>query len=291
MEIYQIRHFVAVVETGSFTKGADRAAVSQPALSASIARLEAELGVKLLDRNRSHVTPTPSGRKLLASAMEILRECRDLKSELRRASSPEVLRIGVLSTIASRKMSIFLRAYRRVRRGIAIELVDGTSDELIQAVSSRRLHVCFTQPTKARSKFAYQPLFVEKYCLVAPRDHPLANQASIELADLDGEPFIVRMNCEALTEINKLLAARGVHTRPIYNANQDDRVLTLIEASMGVTLMPAPLEAEFIKAVPVSDLDLEREIGLSWSDKRDDEVLTDFIAFASQYDWSASPPE
>jgi hypothetical protein len=49
MELYQIKHFVAVAEVGSFTKGADRAAVSQPALSASIARLESELGVKLFD--------------------------------------------------------------------------------------------------------------------------------------------------------------------------------------------------------------------------------------------------
>jgi hypothetical protein len=47
MELYQIRHFAAVAQTGSFTKGATRAAVSQPALSASIAKLEEELGVKL----------------------------------------------------------------------------------------------------------------------------------------------------------------------------------------------------------------------------------------------------
>ena len=63
MELHQIRHFVAVAQAGSFTKGAELAAVSQPALSASIGRLEAELKVKLLDRQRTKVTPTISGYK------------------------------------------------------------------------------------------------------------------------------------------------------------------------------------------------------------------------------------
>ena len=53
MRIYQIKHFIAIVETGSFTKGAERAAVSQSAISASIAKLEAEFNVQLLDRRRS----------------------------------------------------------------------------------------------------------------------------------------------------------------------------------------------------------------------------------------------
>jgi DNA-binding transcriptional LysR family regulator len=53
MELYQIKHFIAVAETGGFTKGAQRVAISQPAISASIAKLETELDVKLLDRRRS----------------------------------------------------------------------------------------------------------------------------------------------------------------------------------------------------------------------------------------------
>ena len=61
MELYQIKHFIAVAETGGFTKGAQRVAISQPAISASIAKLESELDVKLLDRRRSPVVPTAAG--------------------------------------------------------------------------------------------------------------------------------------------------------------------------------------------------------------------------------------
>ena len=82
MEIYQIIHFIAIVETGSFTKGADRAAVSQSAISASIAKLEAEFDVQLLDRRRSPVVPTDAGARLFEAGKAILQICKTVKGEL-----------------------------------------------------------------------------------------------------------------------------------------------------------------------------------------------------------------
>ena len=75
MEIYQIIHFIAIVETGSFTKGADRSAISQSAISASIAKLEAEFDVQLLDRRRSPVVPTDAGERLFEAGKAILQIC------------------------------------------------------------------------------------------------------------------------------------------------------------------------------------------------------------------------
>src|SRR5208283_4297687 len=82
MEIYQIIHFIAIVETGSFTKGADRAAVSQSAVSVSVAKLEAEFDVQLLDRRHTPVIPTDAGERLLEVGKTILQLCTTLKGEL-----------------------------------------------------------------------------------------------------------------------------------------------------------------------------------------------------------------
>src|ERR1700730_1087741 len=71
MKIHQIKHFIAIVETGSFTKGADRAAVTQSTISISIAKLEAEFGVQLLER-RSPVVPTSAGERLVEVGKAIL---------------------------------------------------------------------------------------------------------------------------------------------------------------------------------------------------------------------------
>jgi DNA-binding transcriptional LysR family regulator len=97
MELYQIKHFIAVAETGGFTKGAQRVAISQPAISASIAKLEAELDVKLLDRRRSPVVPTAAGARLLAAGKNILQSCNAVKAELKTIATPNRLRIGYCS--------------------------------------------------------------------------------------------------------------------------------------------------------------------------------------------------
>ncbi len=70
MELYQIKHFIAVAETGGFTKGAQRVAISQPAISASIAKLD----VKLLDRRRPTVVPTAAGHVCLKPARIIFKD-------------------------------------------------------------------------------------------------------------------------------------------------------------------------------------------------------------------------
>ncbi len=87
MELHQIKHFVAVAETGGFTKGAQRVAVSQPAISTSVAKLEAELDVKLLDRRPSQVVPTPAGVRFLEVGKEILRSCNAVKAELKKLTN------------------------------------------------------------------------------------------------------------------------------------------------------------------------------------------------------------
>src|ERR1700739_1615661 len=101
MELYQIRHFAAVAETGSFTKAAIRAAVTQPALSTSIAKLEDELGVKLFNRSPKSVTLTPAGERFQATADEILDACNKVKAELQATAVDKPLRIGVLRTLPS----------------------------------------------------------------------------------------------------------------------------------------------------------------------------------------------
>jgi DNA-binding transcriptional LysR family regulator len=87
LELYQIRHFAAVADTGSFTKAAIRAAVTQRALSASIAKVEEELGV--VHRSSKSVTPTAAGRRFRSTAQEVLGGCNKVKAELRATESTD----------------------------------------------------------------------------------------------------------------------------------------------------------------------------------------------------------
>lgn len=126
MDLYQIKHFVAVVEGGGFTKGAERVAVSQPAIS--VAKLEAELNVKLLERRHSQVVPTPAGTRLLEMGRTILQTCNAAKSEVKAIANRRPLRIAVMSPLSSGPVSNLLNSFQQANPNIPIEVAVSAGD-------------------------------------------------------------------------------------------------------------------------------------------------------------------
>ena len=284
MELYQIRHFIAVAETGGFTKGAQRIAISQPAISASIAKLEAELDVKLLDRRRSPVVPTAAGARLLEAGKNILQTCNAVKAELKTITTPNRLRIGVLQSLSNGYVSKLLSSFRRAN--VAIEVVDGSCEQLVEFLAEQELDTVLTIVGGNDLKFASRVLFEEPYLLAVPQDHRYARRQSVKLADLDGEPFIVRTRCDFYQDVTDLLVARGIKTRVVYQTDQDDRALALVAAGIGLALVPAHFEISAVKQIPVSDLGVSRAIGLLWSHERAHADLKEFIEFAGGHCWA-----
>ncbi|HEX3494209.1 MAG TPA: LysR family transcriptional regulator [Methylocella sp.] len=284
MEIYQIIHFIAIVETGSFTKGADRAAVSQSAISASIAKLEAEFNVQLLDR-RSPVVPTDAGARLFEVGKAILQICSALKGELETIARPTLLRIGILQSLSSGHVSKLLGSFRRVSSHVAIEVCDGSSEQLVELLASRQLDAVLTILDDRAAKFASRVLFKEPYVLAVPEDHRFAQQESVTLADLHDEPFIVRTGRDRFQDASNALVSRGFKIRVVYKTAQIDRTLALVAAGMGLSLIPAGLGTPGVKMVQVADLDFFRTYGLLWSREREDD-LKEFIKFAESHRWT-----
>jgi len=286
MELHQIRHFVAIVETGSFTKGAQRAAVSQPAISHSIARLEAELDVKLLDRRRSPIVPTAAGERLLEVGMAILHACNSVKAELKTFSAPQHLRIGVLQSLSSRHVSKLLSSFRRANPDVAIEVTDGVGDQLVQFLAEQKLDATLTILDGDASKFASRVLFKERYVLAVAEDHRLAQRQAVTLSDLYDEPFIVRTGRDKFQDASSALVSRGVKIRIVYKTDQIDRALALVASGIGVAFIPARFEMPAVKQVAVSDLDVFRTFGLMWSPQRSSDSLAEFIDFAANHGWT-----
>jgi DNA-binding transcriptional LysR family regulator len=286
MELYQIRQFVAVAETGSFTKGASRAGVSQPAISAAVAKLEEEMGQKLLDRRQGSVVPTRAGSRLLDAAREILLACNTIKSTLRAASAPQTLRVGVLRTLPTVHVAGVLRAFRQAHPDIQIELFEGPREELGKRLEQKKLDVCLTSLNDAAASKTSVALFTEPYVLAVSQNHRFAKLRSVTLDDLQGEPFILRTSCETFQDTTALLIARGIRTRLVYRTDQDDRALGLVAAGIGVALMPALYKAAGVVNVGISDFNTKRTIGMRWLPQAEEnKCLTTMIAFACSHPW------
>jgi DNA-binding transcriptional LysR family regulator len=294
MELYQIRHYVAIVETGSFTKAAKRVAVTQPALSASVAKLEEELGVRLLyrgpkGRGSKVVGPTPEGRRFLSMAREVLAACHKLKADLRASTINRPLRIGVLRTLPTPHVVRLVDAFRRALPDSTIELYDGSRQDLENQLSQGKLIACITSTGPLQEGQRSAILAREGYGLVVGLQHRFAMVDSISLDELEGEPFIVRTHCETFAATTQLLSDRGIRTRIVYKTDQDDRALALIAAGLGVALMPALYNAPDVRKIKVRDFDVQRVIELRWNADTVDDRLETVISFASSHNWLTIP--
>jgi DNA-binding transcriptional LysR family regulator len=286
MEIYQLIHFIAIVETGSFTKGAERAHVSQSAISASIARLEAEFEVQLLDRRRSPVVPTAAGDRLLKAGEAILQICNEIKGELEAIAKPKALRIGILQSLSNRRVSDLLGSFGRINRHVAIDVADGPYEQLVELLAERQLDAVLTILDDNAAKFPSRALFQEPYVLAVPLDHPFAKREAVTVADLHDEPFIVRTGRDRFQDASNELTSRGIKLRVVYRTAQLDRTLALVAAGVGLSFIPARLGTPAVKLVRVADMNFFRTYGLLWSPEREDD-LKEFIKFTESHCWTS----
>ena len=291
MEIYQLRHFIAVVEAGGFTKAAERIDVSQPAISASIAKLEAELGVKLLDRQHTLVVPTPEGMRLLEASKEILQKCNTVKAEFEAIANRQPLRIGMVRSLFSERVSRLVSAFRLAKPHVPIEAVDSESNTLCQCAQllglapGHELDAVLTIFNGKEPKSASRILFKMPYLLAVREDHRFASRKAVTLSDLNNEPFILPEGCPGLQDVANLLTSHGVAVRVAYKTDRDDMALALVAAGVGLAFVPGQFEIPTVKQVPVTDLGIFREVGLIWQRERKGGALKEFIDFAATHCW------
>jgi DNA-binding transcriptional LysR family regulator len=151
MEIRQLRYFVAVAEERHFRRAAARLHVAQPAISEQIRKLEAELGVVLLDRGPRRVDITPAGAAFLEEAHQILRGVDGAANAARRAEALTGARVRLGFTLPALPAPVthVLGRLRTARAAIAVELAPGSSRGLLERVRRGELDaavVCLPAP-------------------------------------------------------------------------------------------------------------------------------------------------
>jgi DNA-binding transcriptional LysR family regulator len=262
---YMLRYFLAVAETGNFSRAAKSVSVTQPTLSAGIAKLERQLGTRLFDRDRHGVALTPAGSRFLARARRIAEEYELALQDFQHAPEPSVLRVGVLNTIPTGTIERLLARHRESGAGEVLELLDGSERDLAERLDRGRLDVALTVIRPHHARFHPERLARERYLMVLPPDHPLADVEVVEPEDLAGDRMVVRRHCEALPEINRFFTARGVRPRFVLKTTSDHRVLAVVRAGQGIGMMPESFADPGARMVRVADFDLTRDIGILYA--------------------------
>jgi DNA-binding transcriptional LysR family regulator len=259
---YLLRYFLAVAETGNFSRAARRVSVTQPTLSVGIAKLERELGARLFDRDRQRVALTPAGSRFLVRARRIAAEYEHALVELSEVTDPTLLRIGVLNTIPTRLVEGWLTAHRALGSGETLEILDGSERDIAERLERGRIDLALSVIRPHHPRFAPEVLSRERYMMVLPPDHPLADESEVQAEQLARDRMVLRRHCEALPEINRFFVERGVRPRFVLKTTSDERVLAVVRSGAGIGMMPESFAAGPERFVPVRDFKLVREIGL-----------------------------
>lgn len=244
MELRQLRYVVAVAETNSFTRAAERCLVVQSALSHQVARLERELGARLFERTSRQVRPTPAGEAFLPAARQCLEAAERAAAEVA-AAVGEVrgrLAVGLIPTVAAVDIPSALRDFRQRYPRVRISLRVGKSEDLTRQVSEGALDVAFLGlPTTDRPVgVAARQLAHDRLVAVVAPEHPLAGESTVTLRRLSSETFVdFPAGTAGRAQSDQAFAAAGLDRDVAFEVSTADYVTRLVEQNLCIAMLPS----------------------------------------------------
>jgi len=284
MDLQHMRYVVAVAETGSFTRAAERCFVVQSALSHQIANLERELGVKLFARTSRRVELTQAGEAFLPAARLSLDAAERAATEAS-AAAGEVrghLAIGLIPTVTAVDIPDALQRFHDQHPQVSIGVQVGSSDEMTVAVREGRLDVAaLGLPRNDRPHgVRLHELASDPHVAVVAGSHALAGEAQVRLADLVDETFVdFPAGGPGRDQSDQAFAAAGLARRVAFELMDPTLILQLVARGLAVALLPPGVVGDLhgVATVPVQDGPCRVEY-LVWGDFNPTPAARAFLA-------------
>jgi len=266
MNIAALRAFLAVAETGSFSRAAERVFLTQPAISKRIAALETELGTRLFDRIGRRAQLTPAGAALLDRARAILRELDDVKRSIANLSGTIVgeLRLATSHHIGLHRLPPALKRFHQTYPEVRLDLRFMDSEKACAAVAQGEIELAIvTLPPAPLPALRVTKIWDDPLEIVVSPAHPLANRAELQAKALLDYPAILPGPGTYTREI--ILKALGPLRERIQigMATNYLEVLKMLAAiGLGWSALPRSMIDESLKVVQIKKMVIRRSLGL-----------------------------
>ena len=264
---------------------------TQPSLTRAIKKLEEEVGGPLFRRERNLTHLTDLGRMMrphLEQSLSCLEAAQSAAREMQELDKAP-LNLGVMCTIGPSRLVGLMSKIQRQLPGIELSLHDVVPDDVIERLLEGNLDVAlFGMPKALPERFDRRPLFSERFVVAFPPGHRFESQNGVKLRDVDGEPYLSRLNCEYTDYIGGLLAEHGVSLDRRYASEREDWIQSMILAGMGFSFMPEylPMHPDLPRRLVV-DPNITRRIELvTVSGRRFSPAVEAFVRMAETHDWS-----
>ena len=210
----KLLYFAVVIEQGSLNRAAKLLQVSQPALSTSMDRLEAEVGIKLLQRGPKGIVTTRNGDILYCHARLIREEIELAERDLLQArdDNSDSIRIGSLPSLASKIIPLALSKWRETHREDYLQIIENAQIDLLIGLLRRDFDfvIGFTEMFDILDGLRQRVLFRDKLCVIAGPNHPLRTSTNLAWEDLVKFPWISPTSRRAHTVLEHIVKTMNV---------------------------------------------------------------------------------
>lgn len=260
MELRQLEYFVAVAAELNFSRAAQRIHVVQSALSASVARLEKELGVELFDRSKRQIVLTAPGEVFLQHAREVIHTAQRAQASVAdyRDQLTGSVTLGTLMSWGGLNLAAVLEEFRRLHPLVSIQLrqsLTGSAGHL-DAIADGKMDLALVSLSSSPSRLvAVRELAHEPLVFVCESSHPLARRRQVKLGDLDGLDFINFPRGWGIRQrLDAGFAEAGVRPTSAYEVADYAIAAELVRHRLAATVLPISAAERFpdLRVIPLS---------------------------------------
>lgn len=241
MTLRDLQYVVAVAEELHFGRAAKRCAVSQPALSTQIRKLEEQLGALFFERTQRQVTLTEQGRRLVEQARLVLEEAQKIPGLIKQRETPLTgpFRLGAIASVGPYLFPHILAALRKSFPDLELFIQEGLTDGLIQQLRNGSLDAVIASPTFDRHGLREERLYFEPFLLAAPKGHPLARSRKLHGEDLHADEMVLLEDGHCMKDQTLQLCGSGRRQRSKgFQAASVETLRQMVAAGMGYTILP-----------------------------------------------------
>ena len=297
MNTNQLKYFISVAQTRSFSAAAEENYITQTAMTQQIKALEDDLGLKLIDRSTRPITLTSAGTSFLSDARIILGRLNDARQRALQASNGVfgTIRIGYIKGYERSGLSDQLRAFHRMVPGVLLMCYRETSDKLANGLQNGDYDIIFTwDSTNLKASDEYEAVQIEKARLYAAlyASHPLCQREYLERIDLKDESIIYMSPSELSdnygdSQFMDLYHKAGFHPQILCRSTDVESILIMVASEEGISIMPDYCvkkinNAEGLVFLPMKGSEEVEEIHAIWKKSNSDPALLHFCELLKQ---------
>lgn len=292
MTLRHLEIFVEVAECGKMSEAAKKMYIAQSSVSQAILEIERQYNIRLFERYSKKLYLTEAGEEMLRYAQNITELYNTMDQQMRYNNRTVRIRVGATMTIGACLIGDILKEFNARHSNVNVTVMVRNTPNLERRLMSSELDIALVEGRTKERELVSRKFFTDHLSLVVGREHPFYQRDSIEISELEDQPFIFRetgSGTRIMTE--EFLARHGVKVREVWMCNNSEAIKNAVINNYGISLLSELLVKRecregLMHKLPIHNVELTQNYSLVYhKDKFFTNELTAFTQICEKFQY------